>query len=177
MSPVGGNLFPALAAGLADFRAQVEGEPGRKVRALGSSEGTLPDLVRRVLGAVADALAWLGGALGGVGDVLRVADALRALLEVASELVGGLVTLSFADAPENFGLDPEPFRKVEDALRAGHEAVEVGERARGLLPSPEDLAAVRSELEKLLGRRVNPALSGAGALGDLLAAVERRSKP
>ena len=174
MSPVGENLFVALTAGLADFRAQVEGEPGRKIRALGASEGTIPDLVRHVLTAVADALAWLAGALGEVVNVLRVADALRALLEVATDLVGGLASLSFGDLPEKFGIDPAPFRAVEDAVDSVHSAMEVGERAMGLIPTPEDLAGVRSELKLLLGKRADPALTDSGALGALLTAVEKR---
>jgi hypothetical protein len=175
MSPVGENLFAALKAGLADFRTQVEGAPGNKVRALGSSSGTLPDLARKVLSAVADALEWLAGALRDAVDVLRVADALKALLEVATDLVGALATgLDFGQMPEKFGLDPRPFQAVTDAVGTAHSAMEVGVRVTGLVPSPEDLAGARQELELLLGRRANPTLTDEGALGKLLADIAPR---
>lgn len=175
MSPVGENLFVALKAGLADFRTQVEGEPGRKVRALGTASGTIPDLARKVLSAVADALAWLAGALKDAVDVLRVADALKALLEVATDLVGALATgLDFGQMPQKFGLDPRPFQAITDAANAGHSAMEAGVRIAGLVPAPEDLAGARQELELLLGHRANPTLTDPGALGKLLADITPR---
>ncbi len=172
MSPVGENLFAALKVGLADFRAQVEGEPGRRVRALGTSSGTIPELARRVLSAVADALAWLAQALEDAVDVLRVADALKALIEVATDLVGALATtLDFGDMPQQFGLEPRPFQAVTEAARAGHTAMAHGVRLAGLVPSPEDLAGARQELDLLLGRRANPSLTDGGALGRLLSDI------
>ena len=172
MNPVGQNIFAALKVGLADFRAQVEGEPGHRVSALGTSSGTIPDLARKVLSAVADALAWLAGALKEAVDVLRVADALKALLEVATDLVGALATgLDFGTMPQKFGLDPRPFQAVTEAANVGHSAMEAGVRIAGLVPSPEDLAGARQELELLLGRRANPTLTDEGALGKLLATI------
>ena len=176
MSPVGQNLFEALRQSLADFRGKVEGEPGRKVSALGSRTGTLPDLVRQVLSAVADALAWLGGALHSAADALRVADAAIALIELAGDLLGAFAEgLSFGELPESFGLDPAPFKAVSDAVTAGNAVLEKGVHAVGVLPKPEDLAGVRQELELLLGKRVNPALPGPGALGKLLSDVQPAS--
>jgi hypothetical protein len=175
MSPVGENIFVALKVGLADFRAQVEGAPGRKVRALGTASGTIPDLARKVLSAVADALAWLAGALKDAVDVLRVADALKALLEVATDLVGALATgLDFGQMPQKFGLDPRPFQAITDAANTGHSAMQTGVRIAGLVPAPEDLAGARQELELLLGHRANPTLTDAGALGKLLADITPR---
>jgi hypothetical protein len=178
MSPVGANLFEALRAGLADFRLQVEGEAGRRVRALGPSQGTVPDLVRRVLESLADALAWLAGALEDAHAVLRVTDAAVALLETANALLGGLATgLSFGDMPQSFGLDPRPFEAVSTALGRVHGAVATGTRVVGLVPRPEDLSAIREELVLLLGQRVDPSRTDAGALGALLAAVRPALPP
>ncbi|HSP77087.1 MAG TPA: hypothetical protein VLQ93_01060 [Myxococcaceae bacterium] len=173
MSPVGSNLFEALRAGLADFRLQVEGEAGLEVRALGPSTGTVPDLVRRVLEALAEALAGLAGALEDAHATLRVADAAVALLETANAMLGGLATgLSFGELPQAFGLDPRPFEAVSTALEQAHDAVATGTRVVGLLPSPEDLSAIREELVLLLGQRVDPSRTDAGALGALLAAIQ-----
>lgn len=169
MSPAGENLFAALSASLADFRVQVEGEPGKKLGAVGTSTGTIPDLVRKVLQALADALGWLADALRDAVDVLRVADALRALVEVARDVAGALAGgLEWGDLPERFGLDPRPFQAVADAVRVGQGALETGLHLAELVPSPDDLNGARQELEKLLGRRANPALKDGGALGRLL---------
>lgn len=176
MSPVGQNLFEALSASLADFRGKVEGEAGRKVSALGSRSGTVPDLARQVLSAVADWLAWLGGELHSVEGALGVADAAIALIELAGDSLDSLASdLSLGELPAALGLDPAPFDAVQGAVATGSAVLDAGKRAVGVLPRPEDVAAVRHELEQLLGKRVNPALAGPGALGELLSAVQSGS--
>ena len=57
-------------------------------------------------------------------------------------------------------------------MGAGRVALEEGVHVVGLLPRPEDLATIRLELELLLGKRVNPALAGPGALGKLLSDLD-----
>ena len=49
MSPLGESLFEALETGLRDFRATVNGEAGRKIRALGTVQGPLADAIRASL--------------------------------------------------------------------------------------------------------------------------------
>jgi hypothetical protein len=176
MSPLGENLFEALRASLADFRAQVEGVAGNKVRALGPAQGPVPKLIRIVLEAVSDALAWLAGALTDVQETLRVADAAIALLEAANALLGELATgLSFGNLPEDLGLDPSPFEAVSTAVTQGHTAVTQGARVVKLLPRPEDLTAIHQELVLLLGHRADPARTDAGALGALLATLQHET--
>lgn len=178
MSAVGQNLFEALRDGLAGFRAKVEGEPGRRVVALGDAEGTIPELIRQVLGSVADALTWLAGALSEVERTLKVTDATLALLEVAGDVLDALTEgFTFGELPAGLGLEPGPFQTVEQAVAKGRSALVSGRHAMSLVPAPEHVAQVRTELEKLLGRRVNPALPDEGALGRLLAQVKRTNTP
>ena len=172
----GQGIFEALRVSLADFRDQVERVPGHKIAAIGHRSGTIPDLVRTTLSALADVLAWLARALGSVADVLRVVDSAVALIEVASDMLAGLAGgLSFGDLPQGLGLDPAPFKAVGDAIGTGNEVLSKGIKAVQVLPRPEDLAGIRRELELLLGKRANPALPEQGSLGELLStiAVER----
>lgn len=178
MSAVGENLLHALRDSLADFRVQVEGEPGRKVRALGPQSGTIHDLSLTVLSTVADALAWLGNALGDALRLLQSVDALQALLEVARDLLGSLSQgLSFGGLPEAYGLDPRPFQAVGEAVGTGRDALALGARVVGLVPAPEDVAAIRKELVLLLGRRVDPSAPNEGSLGALLMALKPGAAP
>lgn len=86
--------------------------------------------------------------------------------------MGALATgLDFGQMPEKFGLDRRPFQAITDAANAGHSAMQTGTRIAGLVPSPEDLAGARQELELLLGRRANPTQTDGGALGKLLADI------
>ncbi|HVE85584.1 MAG TPA: hypothetical protein VND93_22175 [Myxococcales bacterium] len=166
------GIFEALRASLADFRDKVEHTPGQRIAAVGHRDGTIPGLVRQVLSAIADALAWLASALRSVADVLRVADSVVALIELASDLLGGFASgLSFGDLPGALGLDPAPFKAVGDAIATGNAALSKGVQAVHVLPRPEDLAAIRRELELLLGKRANPALPGPGSLGTLLSTI------
>ncbi len=170
----GQNLFEALRDGLADFRAKVEGEPGRKVAALGGASGTVPDVARASLGAVADGLTWLAGALGRAEDALKVLDAATALVEVAADaLEAAAEGVVFGELPERLGLDAAPFRAVEAGAASVPGALDKGRHVLGLVPTPELVAGVRMELEKLLGRRVNPSLPHGGALGELLGRLRK----
>jgi hypothetical protein len=174
MSPAGQGIFEALRVSLADFRQKVEQDPGHRIAAVGHKDATIPNLVRQVLSAVADALTWLAGALNSVAAVVRVADSVIALIEVAGDLLGRVAEgRSFGSLPLATGLDPAPFKAVGEAIATVNQVPSKRVRAAQVLPQTEDLAAIRHELELLLGRRANPMLPGRGSLGDLLSNVEK----
>lgn len=174
----GQGIFEALRASLADFRKQVESDPGKRIAAIGQQTGTIPSVVRQALSAIADALAWLASMMTSVSEVLRIADSAVALIELGSDMLRGLGSgLSFGDLPESLGLDPAPFKAVGDAITTSSDVLDKGVRAVEVLPKPADLAGVREELELLLGKRANPKLPGPGSLGELLSTIQPKRTP
>jgi len=165
------NLFGVIAANLADLRAQVEGESGAKIRAIGDATGTLPDLVRQVVNTITEVLEWLYKISVAAEQQLISADAAIAALEILADSIEALGEgLAFGDMPEALGLPSDPFEKVGEAVGSGHEVLATGLEIANLLPRPENLRAIRRELELQLGVRVNPLFEppGPGALGLLV---------
>jgi hypothetical protein len=166
--PVGSRLFEALRVSLADFRGRVEGSEGRRIATIGHTEGTIPNLIRQVLGAIADALAWLGGALRKAADALKLSDAVVALIEVGTSALRAIAEIALDDGPRMLELPTGPLKEIHVAVNTVFTSIE---QVAGYIPSPEELAGTREELGLLLGNRVDPALKGPGSLGKLLAEV------
>ncbi len=175
---MGGNdtLFGGIAASLTEFRSEVEGAAGRKIRAMGGSKGPLPELVRSVLTVQAQALAWLHELVVKSEQQSTSADAVLAALEVIDSIGALGRSLKFGDTPALLGLPAEPFEQLSAALIKADEVLDYGLKIGALLPRPEELAQARGELERLLGKRVDPRLTLPGSLEQLLldiAAVKR----
>lgn len=157
MPGLGQNLFEALETGLGDFRSAAQGEPGRKLRALGEARGPLAHGVRTSLAGIYQALVGLERLMVLVESQLVQADAGLAAVEV---FAAGLKSLAsgegFADLADFMGLPKAPFEELTLVLgQAGTAADRVLEFA-DLLPSPEGVAAIRYELERLLGTSRKP---------------------
>lgn len=169
------NAIAALGAALADMRTRIA-EAGDDIEALGTTAGTVADLVRRVLTAVADAVAWLGRAMADAAAWTRGMDAILALVEAASDLLAGIgASFTFGDLPEIDGVTPASLAAVTGALEVGRVALVEGRQLVASLPAslpqPQDFVRVRDEAIALLGERVDPEATGAGALGELLTAI------
>lgn len=167
--PIGGSLLGALCESLADFRSQVDGDPGKLIRAMGHNEGTIPDLARSVLSAIAGALVTLASALttafDSVQNFVKIADAIAALVEIAVDAVKALSEIVLHVGPQMLGPSAEPLKGIHGSIDTALKEVK---DAAGYVPSPDDLTAVIKELGLLLGAKVDPSAEGPGAFGKLL---------
>ncbi|MCG8422772.1 MAG: hypothetical protein MJE77_33065 [Proteobacteria bacterium] len=173
-SPVAGSVFGAVAASLQAVKVATEGESGAKISELGDARGVLPDLVRNVLSAMAEVLVWLHQTSVAAESQVIGADAMLASLEVLSEAIEAAGEgLSFGDLPETWGLPKKPFEVVGNGLQQGSELLDKGLSIGKLLPRPEELKAIQSAVEGLLGQHIKPDAEppGPGALGNVMADI------
>lgn len=163
------SLFAVVAINITELRVQVEGESGDKIRNMGNAQGIIPDLVRNVVMAMANALVWLYRTNAAAEKHIISADAAIAALEILADAIEALGEgLQFGDTPQALGLPAEPFEKVGEAITTGGDVLETGLQIANMLPRPEDLWRIRDELEASLGSRVNTELTVPGVLGQLV---------
>lgn len=151
------TLFPALVAGLADFRARIEGSSGndrtRMLRVKGQ-DNLASTVIKAVLGALGDILAWLHEATATIDRFITQADAILAALAIVGQSVEGLGEALDREWPEGFP-DPGPVTGALTTL--GSVLTEIGDiELPSIIPDPATLAAIRTELRALLGTRVDP---------------------
>lgn len=163
------SLFGVVAINIAELRLQIEGESGEKIRAMGNARGVLPDLIRKIVNAMADALIWLHRINTEAESHVIAADAAIASLEILADTIEALGEgLEFGETTQALGLAAEPVEKIGAAISSGGDALAVGLDIANILPRPEDLRRIRDELEASLGKRVNTELETPGALGQLV---------
>ena len=154
------TLFGVVADGLEKFRIEVEGDSGKKIRAIENRQGPIPELVRGLLAGLEQALTLLyKEVIVKIEPCLTSADAFVAALEIAVyslEELGG--ELQFGNTPELLGLPKEPFEEVGKGIEQASRFMDDGLKIVYLLPRPEELREARKRLEALLGSRVNPHL-------------------
>ena len=157
MPALGENLFEALETGLSDFRAAVNGEPGRKVRDLATVQGPLADSIRGALGGIYQAFVGLERLMALVESQLVQTDAGLAAVEV---FAAGLKSLAsgegLVELADYMGLPREPFQGLALAFSHAGAAADTIIEFADLLPSPEAAAAIGYELERLLGTPEEP---------------------
>ncbi|HLT36425.1 MAG TPA: hypothetical protein VK034_09065 [Enhygromyxa sp.] len=171
------GMFPQLLVGIREFRARVEGSDASEGRhrtrllALVGETGLIPDIVRYVLAALRDVLAFIHDAVDDIDRFLGPTDAMLAMIETLGQGLAALGTALASEVPDALAGKIGP---VTDGL------VEVGGVLAGvgslelpnIIPTPSTLAAIRVEIVVLLGKQVDPqAESEAGSLGDLIAAL------
>ncbi|HVH97297.1 MAG TPA: hypothetical protein VM869_01240 [Enhygromyxa sp.] len=171
------GMFPQLLVGIREFRARVEGTDASeghhrtRMLALAGETGLIPDIVRYVLGALHDVLAFIHDAVDNIDRFLGPADAMLALIETLGQGLAALGTALSSEAPDALTSKLEP---VTDGLVAvGQVLADVGDiELPNIIPTPSTLAAIRVEIVALLGQDVDPeAESEVGSLGDLIAAL------
>lgn len=163
------SLFGVVALNIAEFRLQVEGESGEKIRNMGKAQGAIPDLIRGVVNAMADTLSWLYRTSVAAESHVIAADAAIASLEVLADAIEALGEgLEFGNTSQMLGLPAEPFEKIGSAITDGSDVMKTGLEIASLLPRPEDLRRIRDELEASLGTRVNTELEIPGVLTQLV---------
>jgi len=163
------SLFVVVAVNITELRAQVEGESGEKIRAMGSAQGVIPDLVRNVVNAMAEALVWLYRISVAAERHIVTADAAIAALEVLADAIEALGEgLEFGETTQALGLPAEPVAKIGEAIGSGGEVLKSGLEIAGLLPRPEDLRRICDEIEASLGNKVNTEAETVGVLGQLV---------
>ena len=162
--------FTALGASLQEFRLAVEGEPGAKLQTMGAATGVLPDVIRSVIAGLAEILAWLHRVVDRVERHVIAGDAAVALFEVGAETLNALSKgLDFGPLADSGGLPEEGLSFVNQAISIGHGALSIAEKLAGsVLPSVDDLLAIRQQLDLLLGQRLAPPLQRNGSLSRLM---------
>lgn len=146
-------LFPALVAGLEQFRDRVSNTDGSHYVALTApgQPGTIVGVAIEILQVVRDLLVWLRDGLSGlsrrlvsIDSLLAVSETLGALLEGISDVLDpSVVSIPVAEIAEIQGSITGALGEV-GSLLAGAPATE-------LLPSPEHLAALEDVLVDLVG--------------------------
>jgi hypothetical protein len=164
------GIFAVVGQSLAEFREAVQGEPGRDVGTIGSTQGDIPDLIRQTIRGMADVLRWLHRAADEARSHVIAADALLALIRTGGDAVGAFPQgIEIGGMDELLRLPPGVLAGIDEAIDAAQDGVESFARlAQSILPPVEDLDAVRSEIVLLLGERQGPQAPGAGALGALM---------
>ena len=153
------GLFPALLAGLREFRARVEGtevdaegQVGRtRARLLGlqGESGIVVDVVTAVLQVLADLLSWLRDAIGDLDRWIVQIDALFAAIELLGAGIAGLgdAMAEFDDWPDSLPFDGQVFTDVS----AIGSTLEDGVLPPTVIPSASTLQAIVAETEALVG--------------------------
>lgn len=151
------TLFPALVAGLAEFRARIEGSSGdhrTRILRVEGQDNLASTVIHAVLGALGDVLAWLYEATATIDRFITQADAILAMLAVVGQGIEGLGEALDSEWPEGFP-DPGPVAGALTSL--GGVLAEIGDiELPSIIPDPAALAAIRTEIRALLGTRVAP---------------------
>ncbi|ACY14092.1 hypothetical protein [Haliangium ochraceum] len=164
------GVFAVVAQSLGEFRAAADGEPGRDVATIGASEGAIPDAIRHTLRGVAEVLRWLQRAADEARQHVITGDALLALLEAGSDAITAFPAGVEAGAIDGI-VDTAPalIADINSAIQAAGDGMDqFVDLAQSVLPSVEDLDAIRREIVLLLGERQGPQTPDAGALSILL---------
>lgn len=145
-----GNPFTSLSTGLEEFARRLDRSPGDKVSALDGAEGALPDAIRALFRGLADGLGEIEALLDDVSGVVTQIDAAVAAAEVMLAIASEVTELGFGDMAETLGFSREPIDKVNAAIRVGVDKVEIALRITALLPSAEEIDAIRTLIAHLL---------------------------
>lgn len=165
------NLFAVISVQMAELARLADSESGDKIRPIGHSSGVIPDVVRTCVNTIADILEWLYQVSKEAENFIVVADAVIASLELMADAIDALGEgLEFGEISSSLGLAAEPFQKIGGAISKGGEAMKDGLKYTQVLPTPEDIRDIQTEIEKCLGTRVRENIIPAtpGALGQLL---------
>ena len=171
MSGQGDGLLEALRASLVEFRMAVEGEDGKKVRAMGDADGFVPEMIRNVLDTVKNTMVGLHEGFATAEHHVRAIDAAMATIEVGMQGLEGLAAgFSFGRPPDDLKDLTAPLQRIGDAMNRGSKALE---RAQRVIPHvklrPEQMSSVIDELTSLVGRSE----SRTGSLTRLVYDIER----
>lgn len=166
------NMFSVLLESLQEFRIQVEGESGDQVAAIGDSPDVIPELLRGVLGGMGDSLDWLYSSVFTLEQHVRTADAALAAIEVMRDVVEPATRgLSLAGLSDGLGLSSDIATALDSPLNIGRQAFGAMDEIGAVLPRPEDIAAIKDELEHLLGTPSAPQEGKPGSFAQLLSSV------
>lgn len=169
------GMFPALLAGIREFRARVEGRDEdsggdyrARILALQSRTGLIKDIVVAVLDGLRVAFEWLHEALTKIDDYLIFFDVIMAFIEVfgaGTRALGDMVDSVGDDLPDELaviGELGEPIRTVGSTLESIPDLI-----PPNIIPQPGAITAIVSELAALVGEDPSDEAS-TGSLDELL---------
>ncbi len=162
------QLFPALSAGLGQFRERVEGTEGdyrERLLRLEGQQGIVPAVTLAVLEAIAELLVWLYEAIIRLAVFILQADSAIALIEVFGTGLRGIGEALDREWPQGL----MAAGKVADALSdIGGTLAQLDEVGLpGLIPRPGTLEQIEGTAFHLVRSRVDPELES-GSLDQLL---------
>jgi len=163
------TVFDVVALNMRDLEQRVSGDDGDLIRAIGGDGGVIPDLVREAVMLIVDVLEWLYEVGKQAERRLIPIDAAAASIEVVATAVSSVGEgLDSEGFPPELGFAREIVEKISDLLQQGGGVIQTGADLLSILPSPAALAAIKLEIEKGLGKRVNPKSERDGSLTALL---------